>query len=138
MPLIPWHSDEFDRMFGDEWFLPVLRRDAKFEPLLDLSEDEKNLVAEVSLPDADPDKIEVSVEDQMLRIAGSTEEENEEKEKGYWRREIRRGSFERAVRLPVPVDEDKVRARYAKGVLTVTMPKADRARKKNTVKVQAA
>lgn len=63
------------------------------------------------------------------------DEKKEEKEKGYWRREIRTGSFERMVRLPVAVKEDAVEATYEKGVLKIVMPKAE-AKPSSKVKIQ--
>ena len=49
----------------------------------------------------------------------------EEKERGYWRKEIRKGSFERMIRLPLPVKENAVEAVYEKGILKISMPKAE-------------
>jgi HSP20 family protein len=102
---------------------------------MDLKETDDSLIAELEVPGFDPKDIEVSVEDGVLRVRGSMEEKKEEKEKGYWRREIRRGSFERAVRLPVEVKEDAVEATYEKGVLRVVMPKTE-SKPKPKVKIQ--
>jgi HSP20 family protein len=90
---------------------------------MDIYETDKNVVAEVNIPDFDPKKVDVSVEDNVLRVSGKMEEKKEEKEKGYWRKEIRKGSFERMMRLPVAVKENEVDAVYEKGVLKITMPK---------------
>jgi len=122
MPIIPWRPfDELDNFFeSDNWFMPVKPR----MPVMDVYETEKEVIAELNLPGIDPEKVDVSVENQILQVTGASEEKKEEKEKGYWRREIRKGSFERQVRLPSPVQEDKVDATYEKGVLKIVMPKA--------------
>jgi HSP20 family protein len=137
MPLLPWRSlFDLDRFFSDEdWFLPVFPRQEILRPAMDLKETDDSLIAELEVPGFDPKDIEVSVEDGVLRVRGSMEEKKEEKEKGYWRKEIRRGSFERAVRLPVDVKEDAVEATYEKGVLRVVMPKTE-SKPKPKVKIQ--
>ncbi len=93
------------------------------EPEIDIYETEKDVVAEVSLPDMDPKDIKVLVEENVLRVTGKREEKEEEKERGYYKREIRKGSFERAVRLPGEVDDRKSEADYKDGILKVTLPK---------------
>jgi HSP20 family protein len=77
------------------------------------------------------------VEDNYLRISGKREEVQEKKEKNHYVKEIRRGSFERAVALPDMVDQEKVDAEYKDGVLKVTMPKREvKEEKKVKVKVK--
>ncbi len=126
MSLIPWKPfSDLDRFFGEEdWFLPVFPRTDIGRPAMDIYETDKNIIAEVNIPDFDPKKIEVSVEEGVLRISGKMDRKEEEKRKGYWRKEIRKGSFERMVQLPVAVEENKVEAVYEKGILKITMPKA--------------
>ncbi len=139
MAIIPWKPfDELDRFFFDEdWFLPVFPRFSA-GPAMDVYETDKEVIAEVNLPGIDPKKIDITVKDQVLRVSGSSEEKTEEKKKGYWRKEIRKGSFERAVRLPCEVKEDKINATYEKGVLKIVMPKvkAKTGEKKIKIKVK--
>jgi HSP20 family protein len=137
MSLIPWRPfSNLDKFFGDDdWLLPVFPRVDFAKPAMDVKETEKEVVAEVEIPGFDPEKIDVSVEDGVLRVKGSMDEKKEEKEKGYWRKEIRTGSFERMVRLPVAVKEDAVEATYEKGILKIVMPKAE-AKPSSKVKIQ--
>ena len=127
MALIPWKPfSDLDRFFeDDDWFLPVIPRWGAMKPAMDVYETEKDVIAEVSIPDFDPEKVEISVEDDVLKVSGKMDEKKEEKDKGYWRKEIRKGSFERMVRLPVAVKKDAMDATYEKGVLKITMPKAE-------------
>jgi len=127
MPLIPWKPfSDLEKFFGDdEWLLPVLPRLDLKQPAMDIKETDKAIIAEVEIPGFDPEKVEVSVEDNVLRVKGSMDEKKEEKEKGYWRKEIRTGSFERMVRLPVALKENSVEATYEKGILKIVMPKAE-------------
>jgi len=124
MSLIKWNSfRDLDRFFEDDWFLPVVSSSFFKEPAMDLYQTDKEVIAEVNLPDIDPDKVDVSVKDQTLTIKGLTESKEEEKKKDYWRKEIRRGEFKRIVHIPVEINEDKVEAIYEKGVLKIIMPK---------------
>lgn len=125
MSLIPWRPFfDLDKFFSEEdWLLPVFPAADMIKPAMDIRETEKEVIAEVEIPGFDPEKIEVSVKDGVLRVKGAKDEKKEEKEKGYWRREIRTGSFERMVRLPVAIKEDAVEAVYEKGLLRIVMPK---------------
>lgn len=136
--LIPRDFFDLNRFFDEEdWRLPQLFSIKLSEPALDLYETDKEVIAELSIPGFDPKNIDVSVEDQCLRIKGSTEKKEEEKKKEYWRKEIRKGSFERIVRLPAAVDEKKIKATYKKGVLKVVMPKISVAKEKKVkIKVE--
>jgi len=127
MSLIPWKPfSDLNQFFGDnDWLLPVFSRMELTKPAMDIKETDKEVIAEVEIPGFDPEKVDVSVEDGILRVRGSMDEKKEEKEKGYWRKEIRTGSFERMVRLPVAVKEDAVEATYEKGLLKIVMPKAE-------------
>ena len=127
MALIPWKPfSDLDRFFGDDdWVFPVFPRIEMVKPAMDIYETEKDVVAELSLPDFDPEKVDISVHDGVLKISGRVDEKKEEKEKSYWKREIRKGSFERMVRLPTSVKEDAIDATYEKGVLKIVMPKAE-------------
>jgi HSP20 family protein len=136
MAIIPWRPfDDLERFFDEDWFLPSFQPVRVTSPAMDIYETDKEVIAEVNLPGIDPEKVEVSVKDQILTVSGKSEEKKEEKEKGYWRREIRKGSFERMVRLPVSVKEDEVEATYEKGVLKIVMPKAE-LKKEKGVKIK--
>jgi len=137
MSLIPWKPfSDIDKFFSDEnWLLPVFTRVELTKPAMDVKETDKEVIAEVEIPGFDPEKVDVSVEDGVLRVKGSMDEKKEEKDKGYWRKEIRKGSFERMVSLPVAVKEDAVEATYEKGVLKIVMPKA-KTKPTSKVKIQ--
>lgn len=138
MALIPWRPFiDLERFFeDDDWFnfhRPAL-------PAMDVYETDKEVVAEVSLPGFDPKDIDIAVENGALRISGKMEEKQEDKnkEKGYWMKEIRKGSFERIIPLPAQVKENKIEAHYEKGLLKIVMPKAEEkpALKKIKIKVK--
>ncbi len=123
---------ELDNFFqDDEWFFPVFSKKA-FDPEMDVYETEKEIIAELSIPDFKSEDVKVSLEDGMLKVSGEFKEEQEDKKKGksYWKKEIRKGSFQRIIRVPVDVDEEKIDAVYEKGLLKVVLPKTEQKKKK--------
>lgn len=122
MRIVKWDpfDTETDQFFGDRPF----RRLAKFgwDLAVDVFEQDSNIVAKMSLPGIDPDTIDITIDDDMLTIAGERQEEEEVDKKDYYSKEIRRGSFSRTVGLPKAVDGESATADYKDGVLTVTMP----------------
>jgi HSP20 family protein len=137
MSLVPWRPfANLDKFFeDDDWFLPAFPARDFAKPAMDIKETDKEVIAEIEIPGFDPEKVDVSVEEGVLRVKGRKDEKKEEKEKGYWRKEIRTGSFERMVRLPVAVKENAVEATYEKGVLKIVMPKAE-IKPRSKVKIQ--
>jgi len=96
--------------------------------------DEALLFTEI--PGIDANSVEISVAGKTVSIRGSREPEPEEKGKTYHRRERWYGRFSKTVELPFNIEADAVQARFRKGVLKVTLPKAlaDRPR---TIKVKS-
>ncbi len=81
------------------------------------------------LPGFNKKDIEVGIEDSQLDIYAKKEEKEEEKEKDFIRQERKFGEVRRKITLPSDVKEDEVKATYNNGVLEVTMPKAETAKK---------
>lgn len=101
-----------------------------FLPAMDVRQDNENVVVETALPGIDHDKVEISVENDVLTISGKTEEKNEIKREDYYRKEIKEGSFSRSIILPMGVKADQAEAHYEKGILKITLPKAEEAKPK--------
>ncbi len=140
MPIIrwrPWWADEwedFEKPFSE---LPSLfHRGKGFIPAIDVYQDKDNVVVETPLPGIDPEKVDISIENDVLTIQGESEEKKEIEEKDYYRKEVRQGSFYRSVALPTRVLGDKANASYEKGMLKITIPKAPEAKPK-TIKIKA-
>lgn len=136
MALIPWKPfSDLEKFFSDDdWLLPTWRYFN--EPAMDIYETDKDVIAKINLPGIDPEKVDISIENQTLRVSGKIEEREEEKKKDYIRKEIRYGSFERVARLPVPVKENQVEATYDKGVLEIIMPKAEKTKAEKKIKIK--
>ena len=124
-------QDDLSRLFGRTFTGVEPMRPAaagSWMPSMDVYETENEIVAELELPGIDPDKVEVSVEDSTLTVTGSREFSNEVNEQNYHRLERRYGVFTRAITLPQTVDTERVQASFDKGVLTIEVPKAERAK----------
>ena len=108
-----------------------IRSDVEFgTPAVDFSEDEKEYHLTADLPGVQEKDIEVKLSDDMLTITGERSDEREEEEKDYHLSERRYGSFKRSFRLPESVDQAKIKASFANGVLNLVMPKTKQAKKK--------
>jgi HSP20 family protein len=134
--------DEVDRLFEDftrGFRVPRLAEGVggAVVPDIDVAETEKEVVVTAELPGIDEKDVDVTLADGMLSIKGEKKAEKEEKGKNFHRVERSFGSFTRRIGMPAEVDESKVKAEFAKGVLTVTLPKkpvAQQAAKKIAVK----
>jgi HSP20 family protein len=125
--------DDMDRLMDDAW-LPVMR--PHFAPAVDVYEEKDNVVAEMPLAGVDPEKVEITVEDNILTVSGKNEHKSEVDEKNYYRKEVRYGAFSRSVALPKAVKGEQAEATFDKGILKIVMPKAEEAKPK-TIKVKA-
>jgi len=101
-----------------------------WEPATDITEDDKEFLVKVELPEMKKEDVKVTVENGALRISGERKAEKEEKTKKYHRIERSYGSFLRAFTLPDGADGTKVVADYKDGVLKVHLPKTAEAKPK--------
>ena len=117
----------FDNFFSGYEIGPFAGRFEAFSPNVDVKESDKELRVSAELPGMEEKDIEVSLNRDSLTIKGEKKEEKEDTGKDYYRMERAYGSFSRTIPLPTEVDQDKVKAEFKKGVLTVTIPKTAKA-----------
>lgn len=91
----------------------------------DVYDDKKNVIVRMNLPGVNPEEIDIAVSQDSVKISGSTFDEKEMSDENFFMREIRCGSFERAIKLPVKVEIDQAEASYKNGVLKVTLAKRE-------------
>lgn len=138
MTMIKWTPlleplDEMDHSLAE--LLPHSRNG--FTPSLDVYETKDEVVAEMPLPGVDPEHVDVSIENGVLTVQGRSERTREVDEKNYWRKEMKSGSFYRSISLPTAVVGDDAHATYEKGVLKISVPKAEGTKaKKVSIKVK--
>jgi HSP20 family protein len=120
-----------------ESMLPTVRGNQfGFTPAVDMYEDKDNIVIETQLGGIDPEKVDISIENNVLSIKGESEKKSEVDDKNYYRKEIRRGSFYRSIPLPTKVDGENASAVNEDGVLKITIPKAPEVKPK-TIKIES-
>jgi len=103
---------------------------ADWSPTVDISETEAEYAIKAELPEVKKEDVKVTVEDGVLTLQGERKQEKEEKGKKYHRVERSYGRFVRSFTLPDSVDESKVKAEYADGVLHLHLPKSEKAKPK--------
>ncbi len=134
--------EEMDRLFESffprgwlrpmRWEWPELG--ASFEvrtPRVDVIDREAEVVVRAEVPGVDKKDIEVSVTENTVTIQGSSRREEKEERDNYYRREIMRGAFSRTVALPAEVDSGKAKATFKDGVLELTVPKVEKAKRRS-------
>jgi HSP20 family protein len=94
-------------------------------PLVNVSEDADHIYVQAELPGVDPQDLDITLKDQSLVLRGERKIPAEEKNVNYHRRERESGFFRRVLRLPAPVDANKVEATCQDGVLTITLAKPE-------------
>jgi len=106
----------------DNWapFAPHFRTE---EPAIDIYQDKNNLYVEIPLIGIEPKDVKISIEDNILTIDGKIEEKKQIKDEDYLRKEIKRGSFHRSIKLPVQVKENEAKAESTGNILKITIPK---------------
>ena len=110
---------------------------AEWAPAVDITEDEKEYLIKVELPEVKKDDVKVTVENGVLTITGERKFEKEEKNKKYHRIERAYGSFVRTFTLPDDVEDGKVNAGFKDGVLKVQLAKSEKAQPK-TIEVKVS
>lgn len=99
-------------------------------PATNIREKDDEFVIEVASPGMKKSDFEVNVDNGVLSIGYEVEEKYEKEEERYTHREFGYNSFKRSFTLPDSVDGDKVSAKYHDGILFVSLPKKEEARKK--------
>lgn len=106
-------------------------------PAVDVYEDAEAIQLKAELPGMEMKEIEVRIENNALEIRGEKKIEQTEKKENYHRIERVFGRFSRSFRLPNTVAQDKIKAKYDRGVLTITLPKREETKPRNiTVQVE--
>ena len=108
---------------------------ASNRPAIESSVDGDKFVVRVDLPGVDPKDIDVKVVNGILTVKGTREEKRESDKASVFRREIRYGSFERAISLPEGIKADDLKAVHHDGVLELSAPMPKEIGAK-TVKIQ--
>lgn len=129
---------DMDRFFDDlvpiSWRIENGGKMNVWTPNTDMSENDEEYVLTADLPGMSKKEIEINLQDNRLTISGERKKEAKEEKGNFLREERFYGRFVRSFTLPAAILEDKVKATFKDGVLTVHVPKAE-AKKPKTVAI---
>jgi HSP20 family protein len=138
MAITPYHTptDPFER-FVDAFLAPVSAGRTHGPSLMrgpatDVMETENEIRVMIEMAGMRPDDIELGLENNILTISGEKREHRDQGgENATWHISERRyGQFSRSFLLPRDVEHDRIEASFDNGVLTVSIPKSERARRR--------
>ena len=98
-------------------------------PAVNISEGKENYKVSLAAPGLQKDDFKIDLKGNMLTISSEKEESKEDNDSRYTRREYSYSSFSRSFTLPEEVNQEKIEASYKDGVLHVTLPKKEDAKK---------
>lgn len=106
-------------------------------PRVDVQDRENDVLVRAELPGVKKDDLDLSVSEGTVTIKAETRQQKEEGERSgdYYRHEIAQGIFARTIPLPGDVDADNAKARFEDGILELTLPKREQAKRKR-IKVE--
>jgi len=122
--LQPWFGEFFDDGL-EASNLPRAFR-AGLLPRVNVSENDKEFFATIELPGLEDKDIDVQLLGKMLVVSGERKWEKDKKGKHFYRVESEYGAFRREIELPegLVMDPDSIRASFSRGILEITLPKA--------------
>ncbi|QCX38478.1 Hsp20/alpha crystallin family protein [Aureibaculum algae] len=127
VPVIP---TVFDNLFRD-WSSTNFSETNTSLPAVNIKEDEDGFTVNLAAPGMDKKDFNIDLNNDVLTISSEKNEENEEKKDNYTRREYSYQSFKRSFNLPKNiVDNDKIKATYTNGELSIAIPKREEAKPK--------
>ncbi|WP_163576975.1 Hsp20/alpha crystallin family protein [Halomonas faecis] len=134
-PLLGMHQ-ELDRWMDNamrQFGMPSLEgrfgdMQTLLRPQLDIAEREQEYVITVEVPGVDEKDVKLTLDDQRLIIEGEKRQESTTEEDRYQRVERSYGSFRRMLDLPADAKAEDIKASFANGVLTVTVPRSGEVR----------
>jgi HSP20 family protein len=103
---------------------------SRWLPAVDIVGQEDEYLVKVELPGVNKDDVKITVQDNILTIRGEKKQENETRKSNYHRVERSYGSFQRSFTVPAPVQGDKIDAAFKDGILSIRLPKAEEAKRK--------
>lgn len=108
--------------FRSDLFTPPTAEEL-LKPQVDIGATDEEYTITVEVPGVSEKDVKVEISGNTMIIQGEKKQEKEEKDKNYYRVERSYGSFQRVLSLPEDADQEDVKARFNKGVLTVKMPR---------------
>jgi HSP20 family protein len=105
-------------------------------PLVNVYDDKDTVIVTAELPGMTKDKVHITYANRALTLAGRLEPLASTKNLNAVRLERSIGDFEKTVRIPTKINQEKINASFSLGILTVTLPKSEEAKPK-TISIEA-
>jgi len=121
---------EISRLFDETFGLPAANGNAAaqgFVPAVDIAEDSRAYTLTLDLPGVRPEDVKIELDGHRLTVSGEKKLQRDEQNGRVYRFERRSGAFQRVFTLPETVKTDAIDARSEHGVLTLTLPKLEKA-----------
>lgn len=95
---------------------------------IDAYQTNDSVIIKAPIAGVKPQDLEISITDEVVSVRGKRQQETGPEEADYFCQECYWGSFSRSYVLPIAVDSDKAKADLNDGILTITIPKQDKAK----------
>jgi HSP20 family protein len=132
----------FDRFFNNDlmdWNNSNFSNTNTSLPAVNVKETEDDFTIEVAAPGMTKKDFNIHFHNNVLTISSEKKNENEEKKENYTRREFSYQSFQRSFTVADnAVDSDKISAKYADGILVITLPKREEVKPKPLKEIKIA
>lgn len=125
---MPFFMDDFFKPW-DSWFDKGLMGRMNTVPAVNITENKDDFKVAMAAPGMKKDDFSIDMEGNMLTISCEKEENKEEKDERFNRKEYNYSSFSRSFTLPDDINKEKIEARYEDGVLKLVLPKKEEAKK---------
>lgn len=102
---------------------------------IDVYQTESDIVIKSTIAGVKSEDIDVTIANDMITIKGLRRQDESMPQENYYYQELYWGPFSRSVILPIDVDTDKVKASIKNGILTIKLPKIEKAKTK-TIRVR--
>lgn len=120
------YPDPFNTFFDTMMLTPKRLNTQSFSaPRMDVADLKDKIEVKAELPGMSEKDINLTLENNILTLSSTHQQEVEEQNKDYYLKEISSGSFSRSIRLPQNIDEEKIDAEFQNGILTITIPKTE-------------
>ena len=119
----------FDSFFKPDFFggIDPYHRSPFKKPPVNIIESEQDYKLDFSVPGWKKENIKIEIDDKILIVSGEVQTEKTEENDKLKRREFKSESFKRSFVLPEEIDDSKIDGKYEDGILSITLPKTEKA-----------
>jgi HSP20 family protein len=118
-------SGLLENFFGDNLF----SNDSFFYPSVNIMEEDNKFIVELAAPGFEKKDFNIQVQNKVLNVSAKRSVSEEKKDRTVYRKEFNYGSFQRNFSLMEDVNESAIEAQYVNGVLRISLPKKEEAKK---------